>query len=282
MGKTWPALDIHLPGCDPDLHELLFAELDDFHPTAIQEPDEHPAVRAFFSSSTVRDDARRALQESFGHHVVLEAVDIPDENWAARSQAELKAISVGTLCIAPPWDASPGPATIVIQPSMGFGTGHHATTRLMLRALQELDLRGRTVLDIGCGSGVLAIAAVRLGATHSTGVDNDRDALDSARENVVLNDAGASVDLEHGDFRELHNRADVVLANLTGALLEHSADELAALVAPGGALVVSGFMNSESSVVPAFERLLNVVTVDFEDEWLCCTLEKRGRSLGER
>ena len=91
---------------------------------------------------------------------------------------------------------------------MGFGTGHHATTRLMLKALQELPLESQTVLDIGCGSGVLAIAAVKLGARSAVGIDIDPDALENARENAALNDIGDRVRFEEGDFRAMSLRAD--------------------------------------------------------------------------
>ena len=154
---------------------------------------------------------------------------------------------------------------------MGFGTGHHPTTRLVLRALQELPpLDNCTVLDIGCGSGVLAIAAVKLGARFASGVDIDPDALENARENAGLNEMGDRVRYEEGDFREMPLHADVVTANLTGGLLERSAESLAAIVAPGGNLIVSGFMDSEkNAVVPALERFLTLQTIAQEEEWMC-------------
>ena len=207
MGKAWPALDIHVPGCDPQLQELVLAELDDFQPTAIQEGEESSPLRAFFASAESRDAAARALAESFRSHLFVAAVDVEDEDWAARSQAQLRAITIGRLVIAPPWDTyekrGQTPYWCIIKPSMGFGTGHHATTRLMLKALQELPVADRTVLDIGCGSGVLAIAAVRLGARSAVGVDVDPDAIANATENVELNDVGGRVRLEEGDFRDL-------------------------------------------------------------------------------
>ena len=145
----------------------MLAELDDFQPTAIQEPDDTSRLRAFFTSAESRDAAARALGVSFGSHLFVESLNIEDEDWAARSQAQLRAITIGRIIVAPPWDAiGRSPAKflspfVIIQPSMGFGTGHHATTRLTLKALQELPLDNRTVLDIGCGSGVLAIAACK-------------------------------------------------------------------------------------------------------------------------
>ena len=124
-------------------------------------------------------------------------------------------------------------ATIVIEPAMGFGSGHHATTRLCLAALQRLDLRGRRVLDIGTGSGVLALAALRLGAAGVVAIDVDPDALENARGNAALNGSPAGVEFRQSDFRQETGLAgDVVLANLTGAMLAAGAASLARTVAP--------------------------------------------------
>jgi ribosomal protein L11 methyltransferase len=279
LGKAWPALDIHVPSCDPELHELVLAELDDFQPTAIQEPDETARLRAFFTSAGARDAAARALAGSFGTHLFLESISVEDEDWAARSQAQLRAITIGRIVVAPPWDTKTSreelPLFVTIQPSMGFGTGHHATTRLTLRALQEVPLANHTVLDIGCGSGVLAIAAVKLGARSAVGVDIDPDALDNARDNAARNEMGNRVRFEEGDFRHMSLGANIVMANLTGGLLAQSAERLAAMVAEDGFLIVSGYMESESPVVvAALEKFFAPRAVTQEEEWMCASLRR--------
>src|SRR5687768_16280990 len=139
MIRTWPALDVR------DVPELFEAALTDNLVSAINEGDE--AWRIFFHSADERDRAAAGLRAAFTG-ISIESVDVPDEDWAARSQASLRAIQIGRVIVAPPWDA---PITVVVQPSMGFGTGHHATTRLCLAALQQLDLRGATVIDVGTG-----------------------------------------------------------------------------------------------------------------------------------
>ena len=278
MGKAWPALDIHVPSCDPQLAELVLAELDDFQPTAIQEPDETSRLRAFFTSTESRDAAARALAASFGTHLFVETLSVEDEDWAARSQAQLQAVTVGRIVIAPPWDlgSRSDSIVVVIKPSMGFGTGHHATTRLMLRAVQQLPLADQTVLDVGCGSGVLAIAAIKLGARSAVGIDIDPDALGNATENAVLNEIGDRVRFEESDFRTMSARADIVMANLTGALLERSAAMLGALVMPAGHLIVSGFMQTEAdAVTSALNTVADMDSIAQEEEWMCANYRSR-------
>ena len=103
--------------------------------------------------------------------LTLTAVDVPDEDWAARSQASLKAVRVGNLIVAPPWDA---PIVVAIRPSMGFGTGHHASTRGCLVLLERAGVgRGTRACDVGTGSGILAIAAAKLGAHDVWATDID-------------------------------------------------------------------------------------------------------------
>ena len=175
MGKRYPALDVRA-----DSPDLLLALVDDYGPTAIEE--RGAAVRVFFPSPADRDAAQRALADRFD----LASIDIPDEDWARRSQESLGPITVGRITVFPnPESRIPNPDTlaIVIAPSMGFGTGHHATTRLCLAALQELDLNGASVFDVGTGSGILAIAAALLGAGRVHAIDHDADAVQSAEEN---------------------------------------------------------------------------------------------------
>ena len=233
----YPALDVRGAATD-----LLLALVDDFSPTAIEERDD--TVRVFFPTTSIRDDARTQLARQFD----VASIDVPDEDWARRSQSNLAPVTVGRITVttrAASLALSPQPSAlrIVIEPSMGFGTGHHVTTRLCLEAL----------LDAGTGSGILAIAAARLGAARAIGIDDDADAIQSARENLALN-AVAAAGFDVGDLRSMTlPRADVVTANLTGALLVKAAATLLAATRPGGALVLSGILAAErDDVVRAF------------------------------
>jgi ribosomal protein L11 methyltransferase len=258
--KSYPALDIRSNELD-----AVYAALDDFSPTAIEELP--VGLRAFFSVIAARDRALAALCGDFD----VSPLDVSDEDWARRSQENLQPITVDLITVAPrpglPSDASP--ITIVIQPSMGFGTGHHATTRLCLSALQTFGVSGKTFLDIGTGSGVLTIAAARLGAVTSRGIDADPDAIQSARENLAFNPEASHVSFDEANLEIAPLPTyDIVAANLTGALLVRSASTILGATAPGGLMILSGLMRDERDEV---RRAFGAASVEWErceDEWV--------------
>ena len=274
----YPALDVD--GLDSD---YLLALVDEFDPTAVQSRDS--LLTIFFADAGGRDRALDAIVRAHPATPVTPR-DVDDEDWARRSQQNLTSVTVGRVTVAPPWTSVSDPQaptsnlqpptsgpqpqiTITIAPSMGFGTGHHATTRLCLRALQELDVNGASVLDVGTGSGILAIAARALGAADVVGIDDDRDAIQSAEENLAANPGVNHVRFETIDLRSAPlPAADIVTANLTGALLMRSAGLLLGALKPGGMLVVSGVQRHErDEVAQAFERA-RLMSEATEDEWV--------------
>ena len=274
--RNWPALEVgRLTRVTPDAPELLQAALVDYAVAAIAEstPD---TWQIFFDSAGERDRAADALARQF-LQLSIAPVDIPDEDWVARSQADLRAVRVGNIVVAPPWDVpveEGSTIVVVVRPSMGFGTAHHATTRLCLAALQRLDARGRDVIDVGTGSGVLAIAASRLGAESVIGLDDDPDALQAAEDNLTLN-RDANVSLRQGDARAIGLVGfDLVMANLTGTLLAAAAVPLCHLAKPGGYLVLSGLLEDEEAMVRAAYSDCRVHNRSQEGEWLCITFQR--------
>jgi ribosomal protein L11 methyltransferase len=271
----YPALEIEfLPRHDPTLPDRLYALLDDFEPAAIHDDELNGVWRVFFRAPASRDAARGALAPVDG--IRTAAIDVPDEDWARRSQEGLKAIAAGKLLIAPPWDVprDSGTPVIIIEPSTGFGTGHHATTRLCLLLLQGLDLRGARVLDIGTGSGVLALAAWKLGAADVVAVDNDPDALNSARENIARNGAAAAIDIIQDELGSLRiQRADVVLGNLTGAVLVRHAEDLRGLIVERGYLILSGFAPQDTAVIQTAFSDLGTIRIETDDQWAAVLLK---------
>jgi ribosomal protein L11 methyltransferase len=287
--RYWPALEVgRLTRVSPDGPDLLQAALSD-HPLAAVVESTPDTWQVFFASALERDQAALDLARRFPDFSI-DALDVPDEDWVARSQANLRAVRVGNIIVAPPWDVPPsdGPPpeagtesgrtletiVIVIRPSMGFGTAHHATTRLCLAALQRLDAHGRAVVDVGTGSGVLAIAASRLGASSVVGVDDDPDALRAAEDNLSLN-RDAHVVLREIDARStMLDACDIVIANLTGGLLVTAAPSLYGLAKPGGYLVLSGLLQEEETAVLAAYGGCLVHNRSQEGEWLCVSLQR--------
>jgi ribosomal protein L11 methyltransferase len=291
--RTWPALEIEARAAGLD--DAVAAALDDYSPAAIEDlvspplppgglwdptcpppPEAAPTPihwRVFFNGAAQRAAAAAELRAQFPQ-LQLAFVDVDDENWAARSQRTLSAIRAGVFVVAPPWDLPTRPdrdaITIVIEPSRGFGTGHHASTRLCLRALSNLDVRDRRVLDLGTGSGVLAMAASLKGAREVVAVDVDPDAIDSARESAALNTLPPVIQFRVADFRQdsAIGRADIVLANLTGGVLMSSASQIQSVLAPGGVLVMSGFDESERDGVRAAYAALELREEFLDDGWV--------------
>jgi len=316
-----PALDLSFPSESAELIDLVTAVLDDFGPAAIHEtgPDDTPAWRVFFARPAIRDQAAGALTTAFARRgLTVKSIDVADEDWAARSQVSLRAVRVGRVLVAPPWDTSQNrgadDALVIIRPSMGFGTGHHESTRLCLALLQEIDCQVPQVLDVGTGSGVLALAAAALGAQAVHGIDVDPDAVANAVENLALNGSlarNAAVQFSVADLRPTPGegdsarllasnehqpsppdpastsqapgagrpapvRADIVLANLTGALLVTAAADLLARASPGGAVILSGFQQHEATaVLNAFASEADLVTRRSEDVWQAALLRRR-------
>ncbi len=268
MDRRWPALDVY----GDSQEERGFFIADDYAPAAVQEIE--GGLRFFFTNAHDRDQAASALRP----FLRISPVDIADEDWARRSQENLTPISVGRIVVAPPWHAlatgDRSPRTIVIAPSMGFGTGHHATTRLCLAALQEIDLADAEVLDLGTGSGVLSMAAVHLGAARAVGIDDDPDAIQSAVESLALNPGlpDGRILFAVGDLMTMELPvADVVAANLTGGLLIRAAARLRQAVKPGGALIMSGVQAPERDEVWRAFAGLELEAESAEDGWITFT-----------
>lgn len=292
---------------------LLACEL----PVTAIEPRGSDRWRFYFANAADQDRAARQLRAH--PNVRVESLEVADENWTTRSQAFLTAVTIGDLVIAPPWDIPPasGGHVIVIEPSMGFGTGHHQSTRLCLQALQEIfrpepeatrsssgvasapdvasafrdvasafrrKAGGRlSVLDVGTGSGVLAITASLLGAADVTGIDVDQDAVESARRNVTLN-PGARVQFACVGVEAFAGPArDIVLANLIMELLRQHAARLDALVKEGGLLVASGFTaEQEPAVLSAFSTRpapFRALGRFVEGDWITLVLQRLAEAV---
>ena len=285
-GDSSPAIIIRFPTvAPPAARDRLVGVLADHDLIAIQE-DDLSAPRlwtAHFATAAARDRALIALQQLAEPSALdLQPVQIEDDDWARRTQADLPAIRVGRVIVAPPWDRPQAGATsadviVEIEPSRGFGTGHHQSTRLCLVLLQERALDGLTVIDVGTGSGVLAIVAAKLGAGFVSAIDVDPDAVENARENIQRNGVAAIVEAHVRDVGDSPPPpADLVTANLTGTLLVRYAPQLRDLVRPSGSLICAGFtVDEKDMVLEAFSGDFDLVETAEEEDWWAFVVRRR-------
>ena len=195
---------------------------------------------------------------------------VPDEDWVAKSREQFAPIRVSEhLWIVPTWRAPPEPdaVNLVLDPGLAFGTGAHPSTLLCLQWLERNIAGGETVLDYGCGSGILTIAALKLGARRAVGVDIDPDAVRTARANARRNDVA-------GEFLEgcapLTFTADVVIANILANPLKVLAPMLASRCRHGGQIALSGILSDQASEVESCYSPWIVFAPPAEAEgWVC-------------
>ncbi len=193
----------------------------------------------------------------------------PETDWTLKTQKSWPGRAVGhSLFLAPPWCPEltpPGRHRLIHNPGLACGTGEHPCTRLALHALEQTIFTGCSVADIGAGSGVLAIAALHLGAATVVAFDTDEQALLAARENFLLNNfpanlfAGSTGALVHGSF-------DIAVANINATVLFSLADDLLRILPPGGQLILTGFPKAESRQVAQVFPPHKVLE---EDNWTC-------------
>jgi len=267
------------------------------HPTRlIRDPDDELAAREDPSApfrviahvedgpaaASAVDSTERALWhlQAFGLRSVsaLQVRPVEDGDWTDAWKQHYVAQRIGRVVIVPSWtteELRADEVAIVLDPGMAFGTGLHPTTRGCLALLQEIDPMPDAVLDVGCGSGVLAIAALRLGAARADALDTDPLAVESTRSNAERNGVGGRVRVSHGSLPEAPaERYPLVVANLVAAVLVDLALRLAAHLAAGGRLVASGIIEPRADeVVSALTGAgLAVETRRDDGEWVSLLL----------
>jgi len=271
------ALSVDLLDADagtPD-EQAIFGEPGELPPGVWQ----HNRISALFDSdkdvpAILRDAATSIGLEQLPEHRI---VTLADNDWVRLTQSQFEPIPISSrLWIVPTWHTpvDPNAINIVLDPGLAFGTGSHPTTRLCLRWLDENLKSGESVLDYGCGSGILAIAALKLGAAHAVGVDVDSQAIQASRDNALVNRVeNALFNLPDSVPQSSY---DLVVANILTNPLRLLAPLLANATRQGGRIVLSGILEEQAQdVMKIYNQWFDIKAPIFEDGWTCLSGRKR-------
>ena len=235
-------------------------------------------VTALFPAPT---DLRAALAHAFAgagvaasEPVVVETV--PEQDWVRRTQQQFAPVQISPrLWIVASWHAIPdaGAIHVILDPGLAFGTGTHATTQLVLRWLERTVRGGESVIDYGCGSGILAIAAMKIGAGRAHAVDVDEQALLAARGNAMQNQVQVEVSSASGPAIA---PARIVMANILARPLIVLAPVLARLTLPAGRLALSGILAEQGEeVLAAYDPWFDIAVIDRQEDWVLLGGERK-------
>jgi len=231
-------------------------------------------LQALFDASTDRAGLVHALTDLVAGLTPeqLTFSEVADQEWTRVWMDQFHPMQFGQRLWIYPWNIEPpADANVVVvrlDPGLAFGSGTHPTTALCLEWLDGVELAGKRVVDFGCGSGVLAIAALKLGAAHVSGVDNDAQALEASRDNAGRNEVSEKMDLylpEH--FPQV--QADVLIANILAGPLADLAPLFAAHTAPGGALALSGILRGqEIELLERYAEWFDSLQATYREDWV--------------
>ncbi len=268
-------LSIEIPRSNPSLSDILVAFLAEQNFDSFSE--ENGKLLAYVAEDKyVKTDVDEILAQ-FG--VASSVKVIPQENWNKQWEENFSPIVVDeNLAIKAPFHSETFNTkhTIVIEPKMSFGTGHHATTSMMCRLIAELDLKGKTGLDMGCGTGILAIYASILGASKIYAIDIDEWAYENTEENAVRNGVG-NIIASQGDVGDIPEvDYDFVFANINLNILKKQIPTYARLMKKNAVLLLSGFFLTEIDQIKQVcaDCGLTFAKCISEEEWTACVFEK--------
>ena len=293
--KTWQVIDTTVISDAREAAEYGLMEAGAIGTETRDDANGRVNIAAYFdspdSSKTAHESVLEALQiYGFDRTVLLEFQTraIADQDWLAEWKKHWRPVEVGRFIIAPPWLSEPpavaggppsDPVTIRITPGMAFGTGTHETTRLCLKAIEKYHAGG-SFLDIGTGTGILAIAAARMcqkpdseeGQPAITACDTDAEAIAIAKENADLNQVAEHIDFRVGTIDEETPSADLVCANLTAPVIVELLPSLLGVTC--GRLVLSGILETQFEMVHArlLEQAATVNEIMQDNEWLALVI----------
>ncbi len=260
-------------------HHSLFSDfLSDTLPVGFEETDEGFIVRSEDDLETIiwgLEQFNEALQKALSTSIELECIQTKKENsdWVKTYQKSIEPIEIEQFYIHPTWNApKANRINIAIDPALAFGTGHHPTTASCLKAIAHYVKAEATLLDVGCGSGILAIAAMKLGAVVDA-CDTDPISVKNAQENAQLNDL-TFANIWEGSSNKTDKQYSVVVANIVADVLTFIANDLKKALKNDGILILSGILNKYEDKVLSYYKNLTLLERIPQEEWITLVLKK--------
>ncbi len=258
-----------------DFHELLIAELFELDFEGFEEEENKlvASIPANRFDDSKREEIERILLSFSGAGIINEELITP-QNWNQTWEQSIKPQNIGKFYVRPTWASENNNSDtieLLIDPKMAFGTGYHATTRLILEWIPEIVKKGDSVLDAGTGTGILGIAALKLGADSAFGFDIDEWSKGNAEENMELNQiTGFEVKLGSIEVIPTDSQYDVILANINRNALIYLIPELLKFLKPEGKLLLSGLLEEDESTMLSQESLqsLSHLGTRQQQEWI--------------
>jgi ribosomal protein L11 methyltransferase len=278
--KNFFAYKIYTHPFDADLLSGLMWE---FEITGLLENDDHISVFTSDNSSANEEQFNTALMKLKNEKLIdsfrIEKEIIEYKNWNEFWEKSREVIRVSDRIVIKPtfkeYSAKPEEIVLTIDPKMSFGTGEHQTTKLILRLLEKYVRQGMKVLDVGSGTGILAIASVKLGASKAVAVDFDEVCLENCKENSLLNEVSDSIEIITGEIDDVKEKDfDLVLANIQKNVLLEIAEKIKSKLKSGGIVILSGLLESDKDAIEKKYHSLGLKTecVDTIDSWIAVVL----------
>jgi len=260
-------------------HNALYSDfLSDTIPVGFEETDDGFVIRSEEELDTIiwgLEQFTEALQKALGETIELECTQtkLQNSDWVEVYQKSIKPLQIDKFYIHPTWDEpSAELINIAINPALAFGTGHHPTTASSLKAIAKYVKAENSVIDVGCGSGILGIGAIKIGATVDA-CDTDIVSVLNTKENAALNEVEFS-NIWEGSCSASNNKYDVVVANIVADVLTFIAKDLKNALKSSGILILSGILDKHEKKVLGFYKELELLERIAQDEWVTLVLKK--------
>jgi ribosomal protein L11 methyltransferase len=238
----------------------------------IEEKGEHSVIKCYPENVNTFLRTLRTLKIPTKDVLVT---DEPEQDYAELTKKYFRPIQIEGITILAPWNKTRRKGLhILIEPGMAFGTGRHESTRLMIKLMNDIDMNGKKVLDIGCGSAILSLYAALLGAKKVLGVDNDEDTVVSARKNIELNNT-PNIEITCSDLLHIKGTHDIILANIDIRTFRATSPHILTLLRKGGHLVVSGILGRDKKELLSLFGSLSCLRVEQKNAWRGFVFQQR-------